>query len=219
MRLPSPVPKFIRALAGAGIAAILAVPAIAPPAMALAASPQKVSGAEISMLVRTTIVALHQANLTANYSVLRDLGDRQFQAIYSQAVLADMFRGFRERAINLAPAVLFDANLDGQPRLTEDGLLRVVGHFATAPQQIVFDLTFRSEAGVWRIDANNAGTRAAPLEGNLPMPPPAPQAPAGPEPASFTFPTDIVLPFPAQMGEAARARGVVDLSGNASNYQ
>jgi hypothetical protein len=220
MRFPPLLGRSLRALACAGLVAALALPASAG-ALAAAALPQKVTGPEISMLVRTTIVALHQANLTANYSVLRDLGDRQFQAAYSQAALADMFRSFRERAINLAPAVLFDADLDGQPRLTEDGLLRVVGHFATAPQQIVFDLTFRSEGGIWRIDAINAGTRAAPLMGSLPMPPPVPRPrpAAGPEPASFRFPTDIALPFPAQMDEADRARGVVDVSDNGSNYQ
>src|SRR3954454_15804289 len=37
--------------------------------------PQKVTGPEISILVRSTVLALHQANMTGNYSVLRDLGD------------------------------------------------------------------------------------------------------------------------------------------------
>jgi hypothetical protein len=196
------------------LAALLAA-SLATTAPALAEmAPLRVSGPEISMLVRATIVALHQANLTANYSVLRDLGDSQFQAAYSQAALADMFRGFRERGINLEPAVLSDAELDVEPKLTQDGLLRVAGHFPTTPQQIVFDITFRSEGGIWRIDAINAGTTASP-QASLPMPPRADQqAPvqtASAAPATPQDPTNLVQPFPAELGRLARVPGVVDL--------
>ena len=164
-------------------------------------TPKSVSGPEVSMLVRSTIVALHQANLTANYSVLRDLGDRQFQATFSQAALADMFRDFRERGVNLAPAVLYDAQLDGQPRLTEDGLLRVVGHFPTAPQQILFDVVYRSEDGMWRIDGINVGTRPAEEASLAPLEPMiSTQKTASAEP----LPADIVMPLPAEMGRVAR---------------
>jgi len=164
-------------------------------------TPKSVSGPEVSMLVRSTIVALHQANLTANYSVLRDLGDRQFQATFSQAALADMFRDFRERGVNLAPAVLYDAQLDGQPRLTEDGLLRVVGHFPTAPQQILFDVVYRSEDGMWRIDGINVGTRPADEASLAPLEPMiSTQKTASAEPLR----ADIVMPLPAEMGRVAR---------------
>ena len=164
-------------------------------------TPKSVSGPEVSMLVRSTIVALHQANLTANYSVLRDLGDRQFQATFSQAALADMFRDFRERGVNLAPAVLYDAQLDGQPRLTEDGLLRVVGHFPTAPQQILFDVVYRSEDGMWRIDGINVGTRPAEEASLAPLEPMiSTQKTASAEPLR----ADIVMPLPAEMGRVAR---------------
>lgn len=155
-------------LAGArcrGAALGLVLLAVSAPAFgaAPASFPKKVSGPEISMLVRATIVALYQANLTGNYSVLHDLGDSRFQVTYTQAALADMFRGFRERQVNLEPAILYDAELDTPPRLTTDGLLRVVGHFPTRPKQVIFDFTFRSQGGIWRLDAINAGTRAPPL--------------------------------------------------------
>jgi hypothetical protein len=148
------------------VALAVALCLVARPAAALpmpAGPPKSVSGPEISMLIRSTIVALHQANLTGNYSVLHDLGDSRFQATFAQAQLADMFRAFRERGISLAPAVLYDAELANPPVLTEDGLLRVVGAIPTTPEQIVFDITFYSEGGVWRIDAINAGTQPAPV--------------------------------------------------------
>lgn len=112
------------------------------------------------MLIRSTLVALDQANLTGNYTVLRDLGGPRFRSTYSPAGLSDMFREFRQRSIVLAPVVLHDARLDEPARLTTDGLLRLVGHFPTEPQ-IIFDMTFFFENGWWRIEELNVGQRGA----------------------------------------------------------
>jgi hypothetical protein len=200
-----------RAAGALGVAAALSMPA----ASFGYETPKSVSGPELSMLVRTTIVALHHANITANYSVLHDLGDRQFQANFSQAALADMFRDFRQRGVSLAPAVLYDAQLEGQPLLTEDGLLRVVGYFPTEPQQIVFDVIYRSEDGMWRIDGINVGTRPADVASVAPVEPiTAPQKSA----YADSLPTDIVVPLPAEMGQTARVKSrSVDLMGETTN--
>ena len=193
--------------------AATAVLGLAAPAVAEATGPQKVTGPEISMLIRSTIVALHQANLTANYSVLHDLGDSQFQATYSQAALAEMFRDFRARGVNLAPAVLFDADLDERPKLTTDGLLRVVGHFPTTPQQITFDIIFRIEGGLWRIDAIDAGVRAIPLAALTNPPPLAAPQPAPPRPVAN------VVPLPARPGGGAPPRSVAAVTAAPSGFQ
>jgi hypothetical protein len=180
-------------------AALLGLTLLAATIPALGAAPghlpQKVTGPQISMLIRTTVVALDQANLTANYSVLRDLGDTHFQATYSQSALSDMFRGFRDRGINLAPVVLYDAQLDAPPKLTTDGLLRVVGHFSTTPDQVVFDITFRVQGGIWRLDAVNAGTRPAPVSAV------GREAP----PASADAPLPAGVPVPVLEPAASRA--------------
>ena len=187
------------ALKSAGLLGLLAVLAAAPAiASASPVPPQKVSGAEISMLVRETILGLHQANLTANYSVLHDMGDSYFQATYSQSSLSDMFRGFRERRVNLAPAVLFDAMLSAPPKLTTDGLLHVAGYFPTTPQQIIFDLTFRNEGGLWRLDQINAGMRPVPLAAPV-------QPTATVQPTAQVMPVADNDPAPAPVPLAPRA--------------
>lgn len=140
-------------------AASAAAAQTAPPQPA--APPQEVSGPEISMLIRSTVVALHHANTTGNYTVLRDLGSRELQVSNTAARLTDLFREFRERNLSLAPAVLFDPLLDEDPFLTTEGVLRLVGHFPTEPQEIVFDLTFRYELGAWRVSVLSVGTRPA----------------------------------------------------------
>lgn len=40
---------------------------------------------QLNLLIRTTLIAVNQANFTGNYSVLRDLGTPQFQAANSDA--------------------------------------------------------------------------------------------------------------------------------------
>ena len=36
-----------------------------------------------------------------------------------------------------------------------------MGHFPTAPQNVIFDITYRNEGGPWRIDGINIGMRPA----------------------------------------------------------
>lgn len=150
-------------LQGSLIATLIAtaVPASLAQVSASQASPRTISGPEISMLIRTTLVALHQANQTGNYTVLRDLGAARFRAENDAARLAGLFAPFRERRIDLGPAVLFDARLDAPPLLTTEGVLRMKGHVPTSPQEIVFDLTYRFEHGGWRVASVNVALRMA----------------------------------------------------------
>jgi hypothetical protein len=145
--------------------------------------PAEVTGVEISVLVRSTVVALDQANRTGNYSVLHDLGDGSFQNAYSQAALADMFRAFRDQNVALNSVVLFDAQLDAPPQLTQDGYLHLLGHFPTTPNEVIFDITYRYEDGPWRIDGLNVGMRKP-----LAAEPPAKQVSQLLPPAAAPFP-------------------------------
>ena len=52
---------------------------------------------KINMLIRTTLIALSQANQTGNHSVLHDLGTPQFQATNMDARLAEIFSDLRHR--------------------------------------------------------------------------------------------------------------------------
>lgn len=149
----------------AGIAAFLIAFALAScPLRAQEASPagtppQQVSGPEMSAMIRGAIVALDQANVTGNYTVLRDLGAAQMQASNSAADLADLFANYRKQNFSLEAAVLFDPVLDDKPQLSTDGALHLVGHFPTQPQEILFDLTFLYERDRWRLANMQVGSR------------------------------------------------------------
>jgi hypothetical protein len=124
-----------------------------------APSPQKVSGSEISTLIRTTLVALHQANLTGNYTVLRDLGAMSFQRFNTAVRLGQVFTRIRRAGLDLSPAVLMDAVLTKKPVIDGNGLLHLEGRVPSRPLNIVFKMAFRFEGGRWRIFSLAVGAR------------------------------------------------------------
>lgn len=105
----------------------------------------------MSMLIRTTLIALSQANTTGNYTVLRDLGSPAFQAVNSAARLTEAFTDLRRRKLEFSPVLFFDPKLVRQPSLDEAGRLRLRGFIETRPEQINFDMMFESVGGDWRL--------------------------------------------------------------------
>ena len=105
----------------------------------------------MSMLIRTTLIALSQANLTGNYTVLRDLGSPAFQAVNSAARLTEAFADLRRRKLDFSPILFFDPKLVRQPSLDEAGRLRLRGFLETRPEQINFDMLFENIGGDWRL--------------------------------------------------------------------
>jgi hypothetical protein len=137
------------------------------------------------MLIRTTMIALDQANATGNYTVLRDLGASIMRASNTDADLAELFAQFRKSRMSMAPTVLIDPILDQKPELSTNGVLHLVGHFPTTPQEVIFDMTFAYELGGWRIAVLSVGTRLATGQAIAPAGNVAPAAPpAKPKPKS-----------------------------------
>lgn len=148
----------------------------------------KVDAGLVDSLVKTTIVALHQANVTGNYSVLRDLGTPTFQQLNSTAKIAEAYAEMRTSGINLLPSLYLSPTFIGEPRVDASGALRVKGGFATAPLRVVFEFAFRQSAGQWRIAAmavslQNASAatdkEAKPAKGASPADRKSPAKPAG----------------------------------------
>ena len=104
----------------------------------------------LNLLIRSTIIALNQANKTGNYSVLRDLGSPSFQSANSAARLAEIFSAQRHANLDLAPVLFFTPTLVRAPAIDADGMLRLTGFFPTQPQQVNFDLAFEFIQGEWR---------------------------------------------------------------------
>lgn len=110
-------------------------------------------GEALAIMIVSTLIAYNQGNATGNYTVLRDLASPEFRETNSPTRLADIFRDMRERAIDIAPIVLFPPKLIGDPRIDEDGDLILEGLFDTRPEQVNFFLVFRPVQGRWKLFA------------------------------------------------------------------
>jgi len=110
------------------------------------------------MLVKNAITAVNQANLSGNYTVVRDLGARGFRERNSAATLATTFAALRDQKMDLSPILILEPKFTEQPAITPDGRLSLVGFFPTQPLQVQFRLTFLWENGGWTIDSLGVGT-------------------------------------------------------------
>ena len=124
-------------------------------------SPDRASGPEISMLIRTTLVALHQANITGNYTVLRDLGSNSFRTINNPVQLGEIYGKVREAGLNLSLAVLIDPFMLKPPIIDANQVLIIEGYFPTEPLIIIFKMGFRFEFGDWRLLSLSVGAQDA----------------------------------------------------------
>ncbi len=152
-------------------------------------------------LLRGTLVAVNQANITGNYSVLRDLGAPTFRETYSMAELAEQFRSWRDSQLDFAAVLLLDAKLSRAPEIEPDGSLRLTGHFPTAPLRIVFDLRFQPVGGHWRLSTIALEARPGEADGANVAASPA----AAPNPAQAEARNAVPNPAPAPPPSAANA--------------
>jgi hypothetical protein len=134
-------------LRGLALAVLLAVPG---GAFAQQGKPAQIDRNGVLILVRSTLIALDQANKTGNYTVLRDLGAPGFQ-VNSAARLGEIFAGLRRDNLDLSGVAAIDPQLTLLPEIGADGMMRMTGFFPSAPSQINFDLLYAPVNGQWRL--------------------------------------------------------------------
>jgi hypothetical protein len=150
--------------------------------------PAQIDRNGVLILIRTTLLALDQANKTGNYTVLRDLGSPEFQ-VNSAARLAEIFVQQRRDNIDLAGVAVIDPQLTLLPQIEANGMMRMAGFFPSVPTQVNFELAYAPVNGRWRLFGLSVSLgQAAPI---APSPPPitqpegkAPEAQAAPPPAT-----------------------------------
>jgi hypothetical protein len=116
-----------------------------------AAKPTLPDSATAVVLIRSIVIALNQANLTGNYSVLRDISAPGFQQGNSFAQISTVFAELRNRHIDLAPVAAIDPRLFKPATIDKRGMLRLTGFFASRPEQVNFDLAFQKVEEEWRL--------------------------------------------------------------------
>ena len=140
-------------------ASSMAVPGLSHAQFVLPTSPQAASqeldappavpdDVRLVLMIRNAVIALNQANITGNYTVLREMGTANFQMTNTPARLAEVFATLRSRKIDLSPVMVFNPKLTTGPAL--DGqVLRLAGYFPTTPEQVQFDLAYQHAGDQW----------------------------------------------------------------------
>jgi len=137
-------------------------------------APQEIRPAQIDkngvlILVRSTLIALDQANKTGNYTVLRDLAAPGFATVNNPARLAEIFANLRRDKVDLSGVAALEPQLAAVPEITGAGMLHISGFFPSAPTQINFELLFAPVGGQWEVFGLGVN-----LGSSTPAPPPPP---------------------------------------------
>ena len=143
----------------------------APPA-----KPAQIDRNGLLILLKSTLIALDQANKTGNYSVLRDLAAPGFAAANNPARLTEVFANLRRDKVDLAGVLMIEPQLTVMPEITQNGMMHFAGFFPSAPQQLNFELLFAPVDGQWRLFGISAN-----LGSTAPVAPAAPGQPAKPK--------------------------------------
>src|SRR5664279_1790028 len=167
-----------------------ALVAIAPAAaLAQEAKPAQIDRNGVLILIRSTLLAVDQANKTGNYTVLRDLGAPGFQ-VNSAARLGEIFAKLRGDNLDLSGVAVIDPQLNLLPQIEANGLMHMAGFFPSVPTQVNFDLSFAPVNGQWRLFGISVSIgQSGPAAPEPPQPAAAPpvaqkQPPAKPAPAA-----------------------------------
>jgi hypothetical protein len=146
-----------------------------------APTPAQIDRNGVLILIRSTLLALDQANKTGNYTVLRDLGSPDFQA-NSAARLAEIFAQERRDNIDLSGVAVIDPQLTLLPQIEANGMMHMAGFFPSVPTQVNFEMAFAPVGGRWRLFALSVSFGQAAPTAPQPPPPASPQtaAPAAP---------------------------------------
>jgi hypothetical protein len=140
------------------------------------------------MMIRSSIIALNQANKTGNYSVLLDLGAPAFRASNNSAKLAQIFAALRQRNLDLSPILFFTPKLVQQPVIGPNGILRLAGFFPTAPERVNFDIYMQMVGTEWQLFGIGVSTSPADVTSATPPQADNSAASAGAQPAPANGP-------------------------------
>jgi hypothetical protein len=171
----------------------LATNAAAPREAASATPPPRAAPIDrngVMVLIRTTMVALQQANQTNNYSVLYGISAPGFQSLNPPDRLSQIFANLRGKNFDLSATVVLEPQLTVLPELYSNNVMRMAGFFPSAPMQVNFDLQFIAVQGQWRIIGMAVDVKPPTPDAQIPQTPrPAPTKCPTPEPPGPAEPT------------------------------
>lgn len=111
-----------------------------------------------TLLTRSTLMALQDANQTGNYGVFRQLAAPAFQQANSAEKLAEVFHALRVGPVDLTFAALERPRWSARPIVGNDSRLRLVGLYPAGANNVRFALAFEAVHGTWRLNEIHVGS-------------------------------------------------------------
>ncbi|MBG0799782.1 hypothetical protein IYX23_19110 [Methylocystis sp. L43] len=149
-----------------------------PSRPAQAPRPAEIDKNGVLILIRSTLLALDQANKTGNYTVLRDLSAPGFQT-NTAARLGEIFASQRKDNLDLSGVAVLEPQLSMLPQIESNGMMHMAGFFPSVPTQIRFELLYAPVQGQWKLFGLSVSLgSSAPV---APSDAPAPSAAAQPK--------------------------------------
>ncbi|TPL82408.1 hypothetical protein [Mesorhizobium sp. B2-3-12] len=143
----------------------------------------------ILILIRSTLLALDNANKTGDYSVLRELGAPDFKT-NNPARLAEVFAKLRNEQLDLSGVAVLEPQLTLTPQIEANGMLHMAGFFPSAAMQLNFEFAFAPVDRQWKISGMSvrlgASTPSAPDNAPAVAPAPSLEKPEAPAAAIST---------------------------------
>lgn len=104
-----------------------------------------------AMLLRSTLIAINQANLTVDYAIVRHMLAPDLAKTYPGPQIAVLLKPWRDRRRDFGFVAIADPELDTSPTIDGQGVLRMQGSVPTPSFRLAFDLSFRKVAGRWML--------------------------------------------------------------------
>ena len=129
-------------------AAVLAVIAVCP-VKAFALDMPGPSAQEV--LVKSILVTLNDAVVSDNFTILHAKISKPFRDQFPPEKLRAVFKDLVEKHAVFDAVVAEKMIADEEAKIDEQGVLKLKGHFQTAPKQVKYQLGFIQSEGAWKL--------------------------------------------------------------------
>ena len=103
------------------------------------------------VLVKSILVTLNDAVASDNFAVLHAKISKPFREQFPPDKLRAVFKDLVEKHAVFDAVVAEKMIADEDARIDEKGVLKLKGHFQTAPKQVKYELGFIQSEGAWKL--------------------------------------------------------------------
>jgi hypothetical protein len=103
------------------------------------------------VLVKSILVTLSDAVAADNFTVMHAKISKPFRDQFPPEKLRTVFKDLIEKHAVFDAVVAKPVVSDADAKIDENGVLRLKGHFETAPKQVKYQLGFIPSDGLWKL--------------------------------------------------------------------